>query len=54
MNAKKKMTKREAVEAILKFLAEQDADGAQNVYFGALVTDDDETTLRDALMRAIK
>jgi hypothetical protein len=49
----KKVTKAQAIAAILAFLAEQEAEGAQTVYFGALPTDDDEITLADLLSKAI-
>ena len=51
--SKNKMTRQEATQAILAFLAEQDAEGAQTVHMSALITDDETTTLRDCIVRAV-
>ena len=39
--------------AIVQFIAREHRDGAQEVYFGALFSDDDITTLGDAVTTAI-
>ena len=50
----KKITKADAVKAILAHLVDVDAEGGEVVYLNALAKDDNETTLRDLIKIAVR